>query len=157
MSLTILLVDDSPDVRHIVGTFLQSDSRFTVLGEAENGLDAIKKAEELRPDVILLDLKMPGLNGIEAASVLKRILPKTRIVLLSSYVESFPGMTLASASGIDLVVQKGSLADLAQSLHALSTGRADTRPTNAAAFPDNPASPADPAAKPTDTPAEPLA
>jgi len=119
MPHTILLVDDSPDVRQIVRRFLQRDTAFNVAGEADSGLEAIKIAEELRPDLILLDLKMPGLNGIETAAVLKRVLPRTQIVLFSAYTESLGGTTLASAVGIDLVVQKGSLADMAQSLKTL--------------------------------------
>jgi DNA-binding NarL/FixJ family response regulator len=119
MPHTILIVDDSPDVCSIVKTFLQRDVEFKICGEAGNGLEAIKKAEELRPDLILLDLKMPGMNGIEVASILKRVLPKAQIVLFSAYTDLLGGTTLASAAGIDLVVQKGSLADMAQSLRTL--------------------------------------
>src|SRR5580700_5604505 len=111
MAHTILIVDDSPEVCGIVRTFLQRDATFAICGEAANGLEAIKKAEELRPDLILLDLKMPGINGIEAATVLKRVLPKTQIVLFSAYTDALGGTALATASGVDLVVQKGSLAD----------------------------------------------
>jgi DNA-binding NarL/FixJ family response regulator len=119
MAHTILIVDDSPDVCNIVRTFLQRDRDFKICGEAGSGLEAIKKAEELRPDLVLLDLKMPGLNGIEVATILKRVLPKAQIVLFSAYTESLGGTTLASAAGIDLIVQKGSLADMAQSLKTL--------------------------------------
>jgi len=119
MPHTILIVDDSPDVCSIVKTFLQRDVEFKICGEAGSGLEAIKKAEELRPDLVLLDLKMPGLNGIEVATILKRILPKAQIVLFSAYTDSLGGTTLATAAGIDLVVQKGSLADMAQSLRTL--------------------------------------
>ena len=119
MAHTILIVDDSPDVCNIVRTFLQRDRDFKICGEAGSGLEAIKKAEELRPDLVLLDLKMPGLNGIEVATILKRVLPKVQIVLFSAYTESLGGTTLASAAGIDLIVQKGSLADMAQSLKTL--------------------------------------
>jgi DNA-binding NarL/FixJ family response regulator len=119
MPHTILIVDDSPDVCSIVKIFLQRDVEFKICGEAGSGLEAIKKAEELRPDLVLLDLKMPGLNGIEVATILKRILPKAQIVLFSAYTDSLGGTTLATAAGIDLVVQKGSLADMAQSLRTL--------------------------------------
>ena len=119
MPYNVLIVDDSPDVCNIVRTFLQRDVTFKICGEAGSGLEAIKKAEQLRPDLILLDLKMPGMNGIEAATVLKRVLPKTQIVLFSAYTESLGGTTLATAAGVDLVVQKGSLADMVQSLKSL--------------------------------------
>jgi two-component system, NarL family, vancomycin resistance associated response regulator VraR len=119
---TVLIVDDSPEVRHIVRTFLERDVTFKVCGEAGTGTEAIEKAEELKPDIILLDLLMPNMNGIESAAVLKRMLPKTLIVLFSNYTDDL-GRTLASTIGIDLVVPKGSLTDMAQALKALVTAR----------------------------------
>jgi DNA-binding NarL/FixJ family response regulator len=119
MPHTILIVDDSHDVCSIVKTFLQRDVNFTICGEAGSGLEAIKKAEELRPDLILLDLKMPGMNGIEVAPILKRVVPKAQIVLFSAYTDALGGKALASAAGIDLIVQKGSLADMMMSLKTL--------------------------------------
>ena len=118
----VLIVDDSPDVRHIVRTFLERDIAFAVCGEAPDGLEAIKKAEELKPDLVLLDLSMPGMNGIETAMVLRRLLPKVHIVLFSNYTDQL-GTTLASAVGIDLVLSKGSLADMAKSLKSLPPRR----------------------------------
>src|SRR5690349_13104634 len=119
---SVLLVDDSPDVRNIVRTFLElSAVGFTVCGEAANGLEAIKQAEVLKPDVVLMDLRMPVMNGIETATVLRRMLPKTQIVLLSNYTDEI-GTSLASAVGIDLVIPKGSLDDVAQSLKTLIGG-----------------------------------
>ena len=116
---SVLIVDDSPEVRHIVRTFLERDVTFKVCGEASNGPDAIKKAEELKPDIILLDLLMPQMNGIETAAVLRRMLPKTQIVLFSNYTDDL-GTALASTVGIDLVVPKGSLTDMAKSLKTLT-------------------------------------
>jgi len=115
---SVLIVDDSEDVRYVVRKFLEGGTTFTVCGEAADGLDAIKKAEELKPDVVLIDLRMPKMNGIETAMVLRRVLPKVQIVLFSNYTDEI-GTTLASAVGINLVVPKGSLADIAKSLKAL--------------------------------------
>src|SRR3981081_2344527 len=122
----ILIVDDSAEVRHVVRTFLERDTALTVCGEAPDGLDAIKKAQALRPDLVLLDLSMPGMNGIETAMVLRRLLPKMHIVLFSNYPDEL-GTTLASAVGIDLVLSKGCLADMANSLKSL-TARQRTPP-----------------------------
>ena len=119
---SVLIVDDSLEVRDIVRTFLERASEktgFTVCGEASDGLQAIKQAEVLRPDFVLIDLRMPALNGIEAASVIKRMLPKTRIILFSNYTEEI-GTTLPTAVGIDLVMAKGSLSDMARGLKALN-------------------------------------
>jgi DNA-binding NarL/FixJ family response regulator len=115
---TVLIVDDSPDVRHIVRTFLEHEATFTVCGEASNGLEAIKKAQALKPDLVLLDLLMPGMNGIETAKVLRRLLLKTQIVLFSNYTDDL-GKSLPSAVDIDAVIAKGCLIDMAKSLRTL--------------------------------------
>src|SRR5712672_1719811 len=124
---SVLIVDDSTEVRDIVRAFLEGGrTGFTVCGEATNGLEAIKQAEILRPDFVLIDLRMPIMNGIETATVLKRLLPKTQIILFSNYTNEI-GTTLAKVVGIDLVLPKGSLSDMAQSLKNLS-GRDASNP-----------------------------
>ncbi len=116
----MLIVDDSAEVRDIVRTFLSRvNSGYTVCGEASDGLQAIKQAEVLKPDLILIDLRMPIMNGIEAATVVKRMLPKTQVVLFTNYAEDI-GTALALKSGVDLVLAKGSLSDMAQALKTLT-------------------------------------
>jgi len=116
----VLIVDDSAEVRDIVRTFLSRvNSGYTVCGEASDGLQAIKQAEVLKPDLILIDLRMPIMNGIEAATVVKRMLPKTQVVLFTNYTEDI-GTALALKSGVDLVLAKGSLSDMAQALKTLT-------------------------------------
>jgi DNA-binding NarL/FixJ family response regulator len=122
---TILVVDNSPDVRHVVRTFLERDTNFKVCGEAGDGPEAIKKAELLTPDLVLLDFLMPGMNGIDVANVLRGLLPKTKIAIFSNYTHDF-GARLSSAVGIDAVIAKGSLADMAKSLKKL-IGRKDRK------------------------------
>jgi DNA-binding NarL/FixJ family response regulator len=117
---TVLIVDDSDDVRTIVRIFLGRDAAFTVCGEAASGPEAIKKAQELKPDFVLLDLRLPGMNGLETANALKAILPQTKLVLFSAYADSLGSRTWASANGIDLVLHKGSLIDMAASLKTLA-------------------------------------
>jgi len=119
---TVFIVDDSPEVRHIVRTFLERDATFKVCGEAGRGDAAVAKALELKPDLILLDLLMPGMNGIETAAALRRALPTVQIVLFSNYTDDL-GSKLASPANFDLVVPKGSLVDMAQSLKKLSSVR----------------------------------
>ena len=121
---TVLVVDDSPDVRHVVRTFLERDATFKVCGEAGDGPEAIKKAELLTPDLVLLDFLMPGMNGIDVANVLRQLLPKTKIAIFSNYTHEF-GARLSSAVGIDAVIAKGSLAYMAECLKKL-TGRKDS-------------------------------
>lgn len=116
---TILIVDDSEEVRSIVRLFLERDACFQVCGEAATGHEALQKAQELQPDLILLDLKLQGMNGIETAALLKALLPKTKLVLFSAFAEP-AGNLWATRAGIDLVVPKGSLIDMARSLKALA-------------------------------------
>jgi len=117
---SVLIVDDSAELRDVVRTFLEREnSGFTVCGEATNGLDAIKQAEVLKPDLVLMDLRMPVMNGFETATVLRRVLPKTRIVLFSNYTHEL-GSTLALAVGIDLIMPKGSLTEMIAGLRTLT-------------------------------------
>jgi DNA-binding NarL/FixJ family response regulator len=105
MSKNILVVDDSDITRKITRLFLEIQVGFEVCGEAVDGVDAIEKANELKPDLILLDLVMPRMNGIEAASVIKGMMPQISIVLFTMYKETV-GKALASAVGIDAVLSK---------------------------------------------------
>jgi DNA-binding NarL/FixJ family response regulator len=100
-----LIADDSETIRTVLRTFLESREGFEVCGEAVDGVDAIEKAKELNPDLIILDLAMPRMNGAAAASVLKRRMPKTPIVLFTIY-DGVMGKALASAVKVDLVLAK---------------------------------------------------
>jgi len=120
---TILVVDDSPDVRHVVRTILERDAAFKVCGEAGNGPEAIEKAEVLTPDLVLLDFLMPGMNGIDVANVLRRLLPKTRIAIFTNYIDVLT-KHLSSTVGIDAVIGKGSLTELVTSLKKLFAQKA---------------------------------
>jgi CheY-like chemotaxis protein len=83
MSKQILVVDDQEYIRRVVRNFLEEERELQVCGEAVDGLDALAKAEQLRPDLIILDLSMPRMNGIQAAAKLKQMLPGTPIMLLT--------------------------------------------------------------------------
>ena len=104
MARSILIVDDSEIVRQVVRTFLESKG-FSVCGEAADGSQAIEKATELTPDLILLDVAMPGMNGVEAASILKAKLPNTPIVLFTMFSDNV-GQSLMEALGVNAVVGK---------------------------------------------------
>src|ERR1700716_4145203 len=105
MSKCILIADDSETIRLVIRAFLESRAGFEVCGEAVDGVDAIEKAKELKPDLIILDLAMPRMNGAAAASILKRTMPKVPIILFTMYDEVM-GKALAAAVHIDLVLAK---------------------------------------------------
>jgi two-component system, NarL family, nitrate/nitrite response regulator NarL len=103
---TVLIVDDSESVRISIRALFEAEQDFSVIGEAVNGLDAIGKAEELLPELIILDLSMPIMNGLEAAETLKSSLPTTPIFVLTAH--GGPEVDRAArAAGVDAVYSKG--------------------------------------------------
>jgi DNA-binding NarL/FixJ family response regulator len=102
---TILIADDSANVRYVIREFLKDVPDLEICGEAVNGLDAIEKAKKLKPNLVLLDLSMPEMNGIEVASILKKTMPDVLIVLFSMYSNNI-GKALVSTIGVDAVLTK---------------------------------------------------
>src|SRR6266853_2585273 len=100
----ILVIDDGDSVRDVIRIFLEH-AGFEVCGEAADGVEAIEQAKKLKPDLIVLDLAMPRMNGAEAASVLSQTMPDVPIVLLTLY-QNVLGSALASAVGIRAVLDK---------------------------------------------------
>ena len=82
---TVLIVDDQAAIRTAVRDLFESRFESVKCGEAENGAEAIVKAQKLKPDLIVLDLSMPVMNGFEAAKVLQKILPRVPVVLLTAH------------------------------------------------------------------------
>ena len=105
----VLLVDDNPVVRSLVRQLFELEPDFEISGEAENGRNAVEKAENLKPDLIILDLVMPVMTGLDAAPLLRELLPDTRIILFTVQ-EGSELERLALAAGIDAVVVKNQAA-----------------------------------------------
>jgi len=103
MPKCILIADDSATVRTIIRGFLESHAGFAC-GEAIDGVE-VEKAKEVKPDLIILDLAMPRMNGAEAASILKRMMPNVPIILLTMY-EDVMVKSRVSAFGVDVVLSK---------------------------------------------------
>lgn len=102
---TILIADDSEMVRAKIRQALERETDFEVCGEATDGVEAVAKAKELTPDLILLDVKMPRLNGLEVSGILRHAQPRIRIMMVTMYAEEL-NKNLTSLFGIDAVFSK---------------------------------------------------
>ncbi len=99
--ISVLIVDDHSVVRQGVRAFLEAQPDLTIAGEAESGEQAIQLAQELIPDVVLMDLALPGIDGVEATRQIKRVSPRTQVIVLTSYYEDehvFPALRAGAIS-----------------------------------------------------------
>jgi DNA-binding NarL/FixJ family response regulator len=104
----ILIADDSPVVRQCLGRLLRSRPGWEVCGEAGNGEDAVRKAQELVPDIIVLDFMMPEKNGVEVAREIGKLFPRIPILLCSVFLTP-QLIALARGAGIAGTLSKGDL------------------------------------------------
>jgi two-component system, NarL family, response regulator LiaR len=99
--ITLLIVDDHQIVRWGIRTFLATQADIAVVGEAASGEEALQGVADLAPDVVLMDLVLPGMNGVEATRRLKQISPHTQVIVLTSYHEDehlFPAIQAGALS-----------------------------------------------------------
>ena len=96
--IQVLIVDDKPEIRQAITNLLYFEDNLSVVGTAENGQEAVTKAAELKPQVILMDMEMPVMNGIEATHQIKKSQPATVVIAISSDVHYRTEVQLAGAS-----------------------------------------------------------
>jgi len=113
MAYSILLVDDSPPIRRILRSYFEHDPEWRVCGEAENGEVAIQRVKELHPDIVILDLQMPIMNGLEAARQIRHLAPGITMLMITLHY-SKELVQQAEAAGINEVFCKS--ADIANHL-----------------------------------------
>lgn len=113
--ITVLIVDDHDIVRQGVRAFLEAQPDLQIVGEAASGEEAIRQVQEHIPDVVLMDLVMPGMNGVEATRQVKRVSPRTQVVVLTSYHEDehvFPALRAGALSYTLKAIRPGELAEI---------------------------------------------
>jgi DNA-binding NarL/FixJ family response regulator len=116
MSHAILIADDSDNLRRVIHSYLAEEG-LEVCGEAADGEDTIEKARRLRPDAVLLDVAMPGKNGIEVASTIKEMIPGVRIILFTMYSDAISKTFPPESLAVDAVIDKSEgVSKLAQCL-----------------------------------------
>jgi DNA-binding NarL/FixJ family response regulator len=101
----ILIVDDDPNIRKHTRHFLERETQYSVCGEAVDGLDAIEKARELNPDLIILDMSMPRMNGLQAARILREMMSDVPIILFTLHAGAIV-LDEVQELGISSVVSK---------------------------------------------------
>jgi DNA-binding NarL/FixJ family response regulator len=128
MMKRVLIVDDNIYVRDLLHTFLKDAPEIEICGEAINGAEAIEKAKQLKADVVLLDLSMPSMNGVETASILKKTIPGVCVIMFTMYSENIPKNAISSM-GVDVVLSKtDGIAHLVESINTIFAARASGHP-----------------------------
>ena len=126
--IRILLVDDHKIVRQGVRAFFDAHEGIDVIGEAGSGAEAVKLVEERVPDVVLMDLIMPGMDGVEATRLAKNISPRTQIVVLTSYHDDEHIFPALQAGALSYILKDVEMDELAEAVFKASKGEATLHP-----------------------------
>src|SRR5580700_8160290 len=122
MPLDVLLVDDHKIMRDGIKAILSRSEEFCVVGEAENGTDAVQFCRRLRPQIVLMDIGLPGLNGVETTQEILRFHPECKIVILSMYDDENSVMGAIRAGARAFVLKRASDMDLVEALRMVAAG-----------------------------------
>lgn len=131
-SISVLLVDDHAMVRQGVRAFLETQSDISVVGEVGSAEDAVRLAAQYVPDVILMDLIMPGKDGVEATRLVKQVSPRSQIVVLTSYHEDEHIFPALKAGALSYILKDISAEELASAIRKAAAGEAVLHPRVAA-------------------------
>ena len=122
MRFDVLLVDDHKIMRDGIKAILKHSEEFRVTGEAEDGSDAVQMCRRLKPAIVLMDIGLPGLNGIEATTEILRHCPETKVVILSMYDDEHSVVSAIRSGARAFVLKKASDNDLLDALRTIARG-----------------------------------
>jgi len=122
MPLQILLVDDHKIMRDGIKSIFAQNAEFQVMGEADSGAEAVQICKKKRPDIVLMDIGLPGLTGIEAMTEILRHAPETRVIMLSIYDDEHHVVSAIRSGARAFVLKKASSQDLLEALRAVAKG-----------------------------------
>ncbi len=123
MSVHILLADDHPIVRHGLRTLLRSEAGFVVVGEASSGVEALQLLERLKPDVLIVDLMMPVVTGLEVVRQAGQLSPNTRVIVLSMHENEAYVLEAMKSGAMGYVLKGSSATELIQAVHEVMANR----------------------------------
>jgi NarL family two-component system response regulator LiaR len=132
MPIRVLIADDHSVVRQGLRTFLEGDRGLELVGEAKDGAEALRMAHRLRPDVILMDLLMPGMDGLTATAAVRRELPDTEVLALTSVLEDSAVVGAVRAGAIGYLLKSAEPEELRTAIRAAAAGRVQLAPEAAA-------------------------
>lgn len=127
--LRILIADDHPVFRHGIRALLDATPGMEVVGEATSGDEVVVLAEQLQPDVILMDVKMPGLNGIEATQRIMQSNPQTRILVVTMFEDNASVFPAMRAGALGYVLKDASKEEILRAIQAVGNGEAIFSPS----------------------------
>jgi NarL family two-component system response regulator LiaR len=132
MTISLVLADDHAVVRRGLRAFLELDQGLELAGEATDGAQAIALAHRLRPDVVLMDLLMPGVDGISATGAIRRELPDVEVLVLTSYLEDHLIVEVLHAGAIGYLLKDTDADELQRAVRAAAAGQVQLSPAAAA-------------------------
>ena len=121
--LRVLVVDDHPLVRDSLSRVLENSGEFEVVGQASSGEEAVPLAERLRPDAVIMDLIMPGMDGVAACREIVELLPDTRVLMLTASTDDGAVIAAVAAGATGFVIKDASLPDLLEAVRDVALGR----------------------------------
>ncbi len=120
--IRVMIADDQTVVRQGIRSLLTAEPDLTVVGEAEDGESAVRRARELRPDVVVMDLAMPGLDGMEATRAIKAALPQTQVVALTVHESDEYFFRVLQAGALGYVLKRAAASELLSAVRTVARG-----------------------------------
>jgi NarL family two-component system response regulator LiaR len=126
--IRVLIVDDHGVVREGLRAYLELEPDIQVVGEAKDGLEAVRRAAELEPDVVLMDLVMPNMDGVDATSRIKQQQPATHVIILTSFLDDERVVPAIRAGATSYLLKDVAATDLARAIRGARAGQAQLHP-----------------------------
>ncbi len=123
MPLRILIVDDHPVVRHGLRSLLKGRPEWEIVDEAEDGVQAVEKTNRLKPDVVVLDVSMPGMNGLEACRLIRKTVPDSEVLIVTLHDSPQMLREAPNAGARGYIVKSSAARDLLAAVEAVSEHR----------------------------------